>query len=666
MFDRLAELRREVLEHIDKVIILAKGQGNDNLLSSLVALKQEIENLRYNIAILGFMKRGKSTLLNVLMRRANDDISPVRTKACTSVIVRYLSLSGSGLDSEGAIVYFKDSEKQQRSIALRQVRDFVDEEKNPSNILGVHHIDVCSDFPILNDMVALLDTPGKGSIHEAHDVIADEVLPSADALILTICSDLPIEAAERVFLKELNKHERERVFVVLTKTDELRDEKEIADTEFWVQSQLKDTSLSCEEIYKTSAKPVFDALIQGKSDEEVDFLASKHGIKGLESAIESFILKHSDKNALLLHRLQTVLSYTNRYCEGELGNIELTLKCMKIDRTQLEAELSTLQERAKTLRKDRNKSIATFRRGWERELHRFSEKLLGKEARLVDRLIERFERDGLLTATFRRPLVEVSKAVAIEISPLISDLAEKLESVREQLQVELQDSIDAYSKGSRARDLVAERAATGGVMLLGTGGALGIVATIGAFTSAATAWSALATTTTTATALTGGVGVLPTLWAWLWGVSATTATATAASASTAATIATTTAIAATATLAATAVIAVGATWVTKEAVKIGLKAFHGSRLPVLLQEELERVSENVSVTLNLQRDQLVKAYEDGCEDFIRSTEERIGDILDALDSQDPDFVPLLEKKQQALIGLEKRGKEIGYGMQQLT
>ena len=110
----------------------------------------------------------------------------------------------------------------------------------------------------------------------------------------------------------------------------------------------------------------------------------------------------------------------------------------------------------------------------------------------------------------------------------------------------------------------------------------------------------------------------------------------------------------------------GATWLTKEAVKKGLKAFHGSRLPGLLQEELERVSENVSLTLNTQRDQLVKAYEDGCEEVIRSTEERISDILEALDSQDPDFVPALERKQQVLLALEKKGKEIGHGMQQLT
>ena len=80
--------------------------GDANTASLVDGFIKDLENQRYNITIIGSLKRGKSTLLNTLMERHDDNISPISANVCTSAIIKYIdkNIASSESKKESAVV----------------------------------------------------------------------------------------------------------------------------------------------------------------------------------------------------------------------------------------------------------------------------------------------------------------------------------------------------------------------------------------------------------------------------------------------------------------------------------------------------------------------------------------------------------------------------------
>ena len=131
-------------------------------------------------------------------------------------------------------------------------------------------------FPLLNESVSLVDTPGCGSVNRHHETLVEQFLPNADAIIFPIDSGNPIDASEQQFLELLSGKEKDRIFFVLTKYDSLEPE-DRDEVETFVRQKISAAGLSCDRLHKVSARDVFEARMTGRSEADVEAIAEKSG-----------------------------------------------------------------------------------------------------------------------------------------------------------------------------------------------------------------------------------------------------------------------------------------------------------------------------------------------------------------------------------------------------
>jgi GTP-binding protein EngB required for normal cell division len=153
---------------------------------------------------------------------------------------------------EGLVVQYDDGHQEQHR--LDRLAEFVTEDANPGNRLGVAQVTARLHTPLLDAGVRLVDTPGVGSVYEHNTRSTDAYLPSLDAAVLVTSADPPISGAERAFLERVLAY-AVRLFVVLNKADYLAAgdlDRTVAFTERVVREVLPDWPGP---VYPLSARP---------------------------------------------------------------------------------------------------------------------------------------------------------------------------------------------------------------------------------------------------------------------------------------------------------------------------------------------------------------------------------------------------------------------------
>ena len=222
----------------------------DGSLRHFPTREDEISGLRsglmdqsFNLLILGEYKRGKSSIANILMGQA---VLPTGVTPLTSIptVVEY------GF-SFSARAGFLDG----RTLELDpdQLVDFVSEEANPKNRLGVTEIHIRVPSPFLQKGVRLIDTPGIGSIHEHNTEVALAQLSRCDAALLVLSVDQPLTRIEADFLSKIRAYSS-RIIIVLNKVDYL-DEPELVKSLEYVRTNLEGLLGGSVHLFPFSAKP---------------------------------------------------------------------------------------------------------------------------------------------------------------------------------------------------------------------------------------------------------------------------------------------------------------------------------------------------------------------------------------------------------------------------
>src|SRR6266496_98490 len=173
---------------------------------------RRLAGLELEVAVVGEFKRGKSTLLNALIQVEVLPAGVLPLTAVPTVLER---------GDPVCLVAFGDGHTEEHDLGA--VGEFVTEERNPGNRLGVQRVVVRLHAPLLDEGVRLVDTPGVGSVLEHNTRATDAYLPSLDAAILVTSADPPISRGERAFLERVAE-QAVRLFVVLNKADYLSGE----------------------------------------------------------------------------------------------------------------------------------------------------------------------------------------------------------------------------------------------------------------------------------------------------------------------------------------------------------------------------------------------------------------------------------------------------------
>jgi GTP-binding protein EngB required for normal cell division len=175
----------------------------------LRAAQDRLRHNRFSVAVIGEFKRGKSSLINALL--GEPRLLPVDIDVATSVptVVSYG-------DQAQAMVHFADGSSTPSDVD--RISDYVTEEANPGNRLGVRVVTVQLPNDRLTKGVMIVDTPGIGGLNVEHTAVTLEYLVNADALLFVVSAGEPLTTTELEFLSDA-AHYSDFLVIALTKID---------------------------------------------------------------------------------------------------------------------------------------------------------------------------------------------------------------------------------------------------------------------------------------------------------------------------------------------------------------------------------------------------------------------------------------------------------------
>lgn len=354
---QLAELQRALEE---------MGPDFSGSTTATRQLCQRFKEGRFRLAVLGQFKRGKSTLLNALIREA---LLPTGILPLTAIptTIRY------GTDRHVRIM-FRNGRTENFDGSLEELHQVlkrhVTEEGNPANELGVAHVEVNHPATILANGVEIIDTPGIGSTMLHNTRTARETLPVCDGAVFVLSPDPPITEVEVQFLKAVREAATRMIFV-LTKTDTMRPA-DREDLVTFLQKTFRDeVGLSGRDpIFLVSASQALEAHATGMVS-----LLSASGIATLETYLVDFLL--TDKQVALQDAVRTKAA---RVIRDVLFAVDFQRKVLELPREDLERRSARFDAHLEKMERER----VYFRDRLAGDRNR----LLAELDRLADALVE--------------------------------------------------------------------------------------------------------------------------------------------------------------------------------------------------------------------------------------------------------------------------------------
>ena len=200
----------------DAAQLFSSYEITGNELARVRVLGEKLENSHMTVAVIGQFKRGKSALVNCILK---DKILPVGIVPVTAVVteVQY--------GPKGAEVHFSNGVIKQTD--FEDISTYINEQENQDNHLNVTKVSIKCPSEFLEGGLTLVDTPGVGSMHEKNSEEAYAFVKESDAVIFTLSVDSPINQIEIDFLKNAKEYAAKFYFAI-NKIDVI-DEDELSD-----------------------------------------------------------------------------------------------------------------------------------------------------------------------------------------------------------------------------------------------------------------------------------------------------------------------------------------------------------------------------------------------------------------------------------------------------
>jgi GTP-binding protein EngB required for normal cell division len=375
-----------LLSSLEK-LLCALGDEFSRQVEKISCIREQLDQDKIHLAVLGQFKRGKSSFLNALL---GENVLPVSVIPLTSVptYIRYgeersvrVRFNGGGADHLSS-----PSSEELRAFLAR----YVSEEKNPENRLNVEGVELYYDSPLLRRGVVLIDTPGIGSTHQHNTEATLNFLPQCDAAFFLVSADPPVTEVEIAFLKQV-RTKIDRVFFILNKIDYLTEAERDEVLAFITRVLAEKAGIGGDIIlFPLSARNALEAallndgILRGKSGmdlllERLDEFMSREKYDVLSAAL-------ARKTADILHDVEMRVRLAIR--SYKIPTEELAQKLALFDEKIREAELQ------KVLSSD---ILAGERRRLLLLLEEQSETLRGKARRHLQHVLgEYFARGGIV------------------------------------------------------------------------------------------------------------------------------------------------------------------------------------------------------------------------------------------------------------------------------
>jgi GTPase Era involved in 16S rRNA processing len=302
-----------------------QAQQSD-LRQKLLTLQSKLNSDQLHLAVLGQVKRGKSSFVNALL---GAQVLPIGVLPVTAIVteIRY------GRVPEANVFYATGGMHER--VGLDALPEYITEANNPGNRKQILSVEIAYPSPFLENGVVLIDTPGIGSTHAHNTRTTVDYLERVDAGIVVLSVDPPISDTEARFLSSAMDG-IPKLFFVLNKIDTASGP-EVEQISGFLEKELERLRIESPEIFPVSAR---QALLERQRD-GVPSPAS--GLTSVEQRLRAFLWK--EKRQILIRSVaQDVLQIagTLRFAAA-MGVRASTIPAEHLGRKQ--AELARLLER---------------------------------------------------------------------------------------------------------------------------------------------------------------------------------------------------------------------------------------------------------------------------------------------------------------------------------
>jgi ribosome biogenesis GTPase A len=330
----ISELALPRLLELAASSVAAPSASQSRILERLNSLRERLATERFQLAVLGQFKRGKSTVLNALLGQSVLPIGVVPVTAIPTFLefaatpsfrVTYLSGKVEAFEPNGA------------EPLREKLITFVTEEANPRNVLNVARVDVFLPAELLDRGVVLIDTPGVGSTHRHQTAAADAVLPECDAALFVVSADPPITEVEVDYLARIRQTVA-RLIIVLNKIDVIEPHEREKASAFLRDALVDHAGLDpFTPIFSVSARDALRAKESGNAE-----AFATDGFAELEKHLVQFLASEKRET------LNVAVAQKAAELVGQLQlETEIALKSLRLPVEDLERRMATFDEAAK-------------------------------------------------------------------------------------------------------------------------------------------------------------------------------------------------------------------------------------------------------------------------------------------------------------------------------
>lgn len=242
----------------------------------LLEVAQDLREMFFLVVIIGEFNAGKSTFVNALI---GDELLPMGITPTTEAIelIRY-------------------NEAPQRKPLIRE--EGLREWAHPNT--GAQG-------------VAIVDTPGTGSVFQKHESIAKSFLHRSDLVIFLLSAKRAFAETERLYL-EMAKNYGKKIILVMNQIDLLESD-ELNQVKRFVQAQVKEFLNIDPLIFTVSARESLKN--RGPQNE------ASHGIEAVRAHLRGLFSEESPAKQKLLTQLETANAITRRYYDNMQNKVNI-------------------------------------------------------------------------------------------------------------------------------------------------------------------------------------------------------------------------------------------------------------------------------------------------------------------------------------------------------
>jgi GTPase SAR1 family protein len=437
-----------------KQLVVAMGSAYEIYAQKLNDLEQRLLEGRFHLAVLGQVKRGKSTLVNALL---GEEVLPSSVIPLTAIptFIQYGEQRGlkiKYLDDRGDIMLNSESRylaKDKDSLGSpeylseiewlkKQLIDFVTESNNPNNKKEVLQVEVTHPAPILRDVV-IIDTPGIGSTYLHNTEVTINFLPQCDAALFVVSADPPITEVELTFLKDV-KSKVSKLFFVLNKVDYLT-QTELANALDFYKVLIKEVGINPNTpIFAISARKG----LQAKESNDIQKW-NESGLAKVTDYLTTFLAL--EKSLVLRDAIgrKTFDIFNQTYLQ-----IKLEIRTLELPLTELEDRLSLFEKKIVEAEQQRIHTQDILNGDRKRIKDLLEERIRSLQAPLYTKLIEVAERSMLksphdqehaaqktvaevIPELFKHELDTISEIMDKEIAVRMKDQEQRIDSLVESI-----------------------------------------------------------------------------------------------------------------------------------------------------------------------------------------------------------------------------------------